>query len=139
MKIPTVVPVIVVDDINIAIDFYKKLGFCEEKNYSFTDEQGRLVHAHLTKDDSVLFLGVPDLSYNKGSLRAKRIEETKAVERGLGVTLIIQTDKLDDIYHLVKSKGLIILYEPTNEWYGDKVFLFLDPFGYEWKVSQSLT
>ena len=51
---------------------------------------------------------------------------------------MLQTDNLDSIYKMVQKEGLNILYEPTDEWYGDKVFLFLDPFGYEWKVSQPL-
>jgi uncharacterized glyoxalase superfamily protein PhnB len=28
--------------------------------------------------------------------------------------------------------------EPIDEFYGDRVFMFLDPDGYEWKVSQTI-
>lgn len=138
MKIPSLIPVLVVDDIKEAITFYALLGFTEEKQYSFANENGCLVHAHLYKDDSVLFLGLPNQSYNKETARAKSIETSAIAARGLGITLIIQTQHLDGIYSKVKEKGLSILYEPANEWYGDKVFLFIDPFGYEWKVSQKL-
>jgi uncharacterized glyoxalase superfamily protein PhnB len=138
MKVPSLIPVLMVDDIRDAIAFYLLLGFSEDKQYTFADENGSLVHAHLHKDGSVLFLGLPDRSYNKVSERAKRVETSTVVERGLGLTMIIQTQNLDEIYGMVKKRGLPILYEPANEWYGDKVFLFIDPFGYEWKVSQAL-
>jgi uncharacterized glyoxalase superfamily protein PhnB len=26
----------------------------------------------------------------------------------------------------------------VDEFYGDRVFMFLDPFGYEWKISQPI-
>lgn len=74
MKVPSLIPVLVVDDIKEAIAFYTLLGFSEEMQYSFADENGCLVHAHLYKDDGVIFLGLPDRSYNKEIERAKRIE-----------------------------------------------------------------
>ena len=36
----------------------------------------------------------------------------------------------------LQEKGVKILSEPADEYYGDRVFFFLDPFGYEWKASQ---
>ena len=40
------------------------------------------------------------------------------------------------IYEMVRDRKLEILAEPVDEFYGDRVFFFLDPFGYEWKISQ---
>lgn len=137
-KTPAVIPVIAVDDIRQAISFYQRLGFNEEQAFSFADENGRLVHAHLCKDESVIFLGLRNISYYKSNPRAERIEKAHPAALGLGITLILQTDSLNEIYDVVKKAGLHILYEPTDEWYGDRVFLFVDPFGYEWKVSQPI-
>lgn len=136
--IPAVVPVIAVDNVSKAIEFYEQLGFSEVKEFSFSDENGQLVHAHLKKDGSVLFLGRIGVSYYEGDARARRIRTATVAERGLGVTMILQTDNLDKLYETAKSHDLEILYGPADEYYGDRVFLFLDPFGYEWKVSQSL-
>jgi uncharacterized glyoxalase superfamily protein PhnB len=136
MKIPSVVPVIVVDDIRDGIAFYQLLGFREEKAFSFADDTGRLVHAHLTKGDAAIFLGVPGASYFADNPRSGRIEKAGRSDRGLGVTFILQTDDLDGVYKTIRNEKLEILYEPAQEWYGDRVFLFVDPFGYEWKVSQ---
>lgn len=139
MEIPSLIPVIVVDDVKKAISFYGRLGFAEEKEYTFADETGAMVHAQLRKGDSVLFLGPRGISYYEGKPRAKQVSLADPSERGLGVTFILQTTDLDDVVEFVKAEGLEILYGPADEWYGDRVFLFLDPFGYEWKVSQPLT
>jgi PhnB protein len=135
MEIPTLIPVIIVEDIKKAINFYSKLGFAEEKEYTFADDTGALVHAQLRQQDSVLFLGRRGVSYYKGS-RADQIKDAHPSERGLGVTFILQTNDLERIHKIVKDEKLTSLYGPADEWYGDRVFLFLDPFGYEWKVSQ---
>ena len=137
METPTLIPVIVVEDIQKAIVFYSKLGFAEEKEYTFPDDTGAIVHAQLRKESSVFFLGKHGVTYYKGP-RADTINTTSSAERGLGVTFVLQTDDLDGIFKIVRDEKLTILYEPTDEWYGDRVFLFLDPFGYEWKVSQPL-
>jgi uncharacterized glyoxalase superfamily protein PhnB len=137
MRIPTVVPVIVVDDIRDGIAFYQRLGFREEKAFSVADDTGRLVHAHLSRADSAIFLGVPSVSYFPDKPRSMRIENAGRTDRGLGVTFMLQTDDLDAVYNMVRNEDLEILSEPAQEWYGDRVFLFVDPFGYEWKVSQA--
>ncbi len=138
IKIPAVIPVLSVDDVRKAINFYRQPGFSEQIEFSYTDETGKLIHAHLYKDESVLFPGLSDISYYEGNPRSKRIKKAKPSERGLGVTMILLTDDLGGIYNIVKKQGLEGLYQPANEYYGDRVFLFVDPFRYEWTVSQPL-
>lgn len=45
---------------------------------------------------------------------------------------------LATVYQSVRAAGLEILLEPMNEFYGDRVVMFLDPNGYEWKISQTI-
>jgi PhnB protein len=137
MEVPSLIPVVVVGDVKEAIDFYTKLGFVEEKDYTFADETGAIVHAQLHKGDSVLFLGRTGVSYYADQ-RADRVKSADRAARGLGVIFILQTDNLEAVVKMVKAEHLEILYGPADEWYGDKVCLFLDPFGYEWKASQPL-
>jgi uncharacterized glyoxalase superfamily protein PhnB len=99
-------------------------------------ENGELVHAHLSKDDSWLFLGLLGMTYYERHERAGLIKDGLASHRGLGTTMIVQVQNVDEVYSRLRAKGVEILCEPTNEFYGDRVFLFLDPFGYEWTVSQ---
>ena len=134
--IPSFIPVLAVDDVTEAIAFYSQLGFAEE--FSLPNPQGQLVHAHLRKGDSVLFLGRLDVSHYAGHRRAELINNSQAAHRGIGITLILQVENLSTLYQFVLEKGLAVLSEPHDEYYGDHVFFFLDPFGYEWKISQAI-
>ena len=134
--IPTVIPVLAVEDIEAALVFYAQLGFHLE--FSIPDATGRLVHAHLCKGGSVIFLGRKEVSHYAGQPRAEALRNSRPAERGMGITLILQVDDLTPIYDFVRSQSLEVLAEPQDEYYGDRVFFFLDPFGYEWKVSQPL-
>jgi uncharacterized glyoxalase superfamily protein PhnB len=41
-------------------------------------------------------------------------------------------------YEAVRAAGRQVLLEPVDEFHGDRVFMFLDPDGYEWKISQPI-
>ena len=137
LKVPPLVPVLAVEQVTEAVAFYRDLGFSEV--YTIPDEGGELVHAHLRKGDSVLFLGRLDVSHYPNHPRAGTIKRSSAGQRGIGTTLILQTQDLAAVYEFARGKGLQILSEPADEYYGDRVFFFIDPFGYEWKISQPIS
>lgn len=137
LKVPPLVPVLAVEHVAEAVAFYTELGFSEV--YSIPDESGEIVHAHLRKGDSVMFLGRLDVSHYPNHPRAETIKGSSARQRGIGTTLILQTEDLVADYELVQGKGLEILAAPTDEYYGDRAFFFVDPFGYEWKISQPIS
>ena len=135
-SVPSVIPVLAVEDIQEAIAFYSRLGLKEV--FSIPDQSARLAHAHLRKGDSALFLGRTDVSHDPGHRRAETIKGSRSIERGIGITLILQVDNLASIYDFICREKLEVLAEPVDEYYGDRVFFFLDPFGYEWKISQPI-
>ncbi len=135
-KISTLTPVLTVDPIEDALEFYKELGFSEV--FAIPDENGGVVHSHLRNGESALFLGRPDISHYPGKPRAVMISSSTAERRGTGVTMLLQVDALEEIYEVVRRRKLEVLAEPVDEFYGDRVFFFLDPFGYEWKISQPI-
>jgi uncharacterized glyoxalase superfamily protein PhnB len=134
--VPSVIPVLAVEDIQEAKAFYSHLGFSEV--FSIPDQSAKLAHAHLRKGDSALFLGRTDVSHYPGHRRVETIKGSRASERGIGITLILQVDNLASVYDFVCREQLEVLAEPVDEYYGDRVFFFLDPFGYEWKISQPI-
>jgi PhnB protein len=134
--VPTVIPVLAVEHIQKAIAFYSQLGFSEV--FSIPDQSGKLAHAHLRKGDSALFLGRLDVSHYEGHRRAETISGSRSIGRGIGITLILHVDNLASVYDFVRREKLEVLAEPLDEYYGDRVFFFLDPFGYEWKISQPI-
>jgi uncharacterized glyoxalase superfamily protein PhnB len=135
-SVPSVIPVLAVEDIQKAIAFYSHLGFSEV--FSIPDRNAKSVHAHLRKGDSALFLGRTDVSHYQAHRRAETIKGSGLIDRGIGITMILQVDDLASVYEFVCREKLEVLAEPVDEYYGDRVFFFLDPFGYEWKISQPI-
>jgi uncharacterized glyoxalase superfamily protein PhnB len=122
-----------VEDIEQASHFYEKLGFGREMTISGPD--GRLAFAMLVCGSGVLLLGPLGEPHYVNEPRAEQIRKGP---RGLGVTLILHVPDLQKVYGVVKEAHLEILLEPVDEFYGERVFMFLDPHGYEWKISQTI-
>ncbi len=55
-----------------------------------------------------------------------------------GIVVNLNVPDLDKIYDAAIKNNLTILLEPVEEYYGDKVFMFPDKDGYEWKISQMI-
>jgi uncharacterized glyoxalase superfamily protein PhnB len=125
--------VLAVEDLERASLFYQKLGFQQEM--ALQGDDGQLVHVTLRFGPNILLLGRLSVTHYTNEVRARAIG---AGPRGLGVTLLIVVPDLQAVYDAVKGACLEILLEPVDEFYGDRVFMFLDPFGYEWKIAQTI-
>jgi len=122
-----------VRDMEQAIKFYETLGF--RLDTALPGSDGQLTVAFLTFGSSMMLLGRLDELHYEDKVRARKIRKGP---RGLGVTLTLLVPDLQKVYNAVKKAGLEILLEPVDEFYGDRVFMFLDPDGYEWKISQTI-
>ena len=56
--------------------------------------------------------------------------------RGLGVKLNLRVADLASAYRSCRAAGCTITSEPREEFWGERVFTFLDPFGYEWELAE---
>ena len=122
-----------VKDIEQASRFYQMLGF--QQQFALPRADGQLAIAILNYGSSTLLLGRLDELHYEHKVRARRIRKGP---HGLGVTLTLLVPDLQTVYQAVKEAGLEILLEPVEEFYGDRVFMFLDSDGYEWKISQTI-
>ena len=122
-----------VTDIKQAIKFYEKLGFVLQSSLPRSD--GQLTVAFLSFETSMMLLGRKDELHYENAVRAKQV---RAGPHGLGIVLTLRVSDLEEVYRAVKRAGAKIMMEPEDEFYGDRVFMFLDPDGYEWKVSQTI-
>jgi uncharacterized glyoxalase superfamily protein PhnB len=125
--------VLLVADIEQASRFYQALGFQQES--ALPNSSGQLTIAFLHFGSSTLRLGRLDELHYENKVRGKQILKGP---HGLGVVLTLLIPDLAKVYNAVKEVGLEILLEPVDEFYGDRVFMFLDPDGYEWKISQTI-
>jgi uncharacterized glyoxalase superfamily protein PhnB len=132
-EVPQMMAALAVDDIEQASDFYEELGFGQEMTISGPD--GRLAFAFLVSGSAALLLGPLGEPHYVNEPRAEKLRKGS---RGLGVTLILHVPTLQKVYDAVREARLEILLEPVDEFYGERVFMFLDPHGYEWKISQTI-
>src|SRR5262245_18451838 len=122
-----------VNDIEQASRFYQTLGF--QQQFALPRADGQLTLAVLNFGASILLLGRLDELHYEHAVRARKIRKGP---HGLGVTLTLLVPDLHKVYTAVRKAGLEILLEPIDEFYGDRVFMLLDPDGYEWKMSQTI-
>jgi PhnB protein len=122
-----------VADIPAASAFYRRLGFVETGSYPGAD--GRTVVAFLAHGTSVLLLGNRSELHYENAGRAALYREGPV---GLGAVVTLRVPDLEAVHRAVKEAGVRIMMEPADEFYGDRVFMFLDPDGYEWKISQTI-
>ena len=123
-----------VKDIEQASRFYQKtLGF--QQQFALPRADSQLTLAVLKYGSSMLLLGRLDELHYEHKVRARKIRKGP---HGLGITLTLLVPDLQKAYKAVKKARAPILLEPVDEFYGDRVFMFLDPDGYEWKISQTI-
>ena len=126
--------VVSVRNINEASRFYQKvLGF--ELQFTLPRADGELDLAVLRSGASMLLLGRLDQLHYEHETRARLIRQGP---HGLGITMTLLVPDVDKVYDAARKAGVEILLAPTDEFYGDRVFMFIDPDGYEWKVSQTI-
>lgn len=123
-----------VKDIHQASQFYQKtLGF--QQQFALPRADGQLTLAVLNFGSSTLLLGRLDELHYEHKVRARKIRKGPY---GLGITLTLLVADLEKVYKAVKKAGVEILLEPMEEFYGDRVFMFVDAEGYEWKISETI-
>src|SRR5262249_12778624 len=96
---------------------------------------GQLTLAVLNFGASTLLLGRLDELHYEHEVRGRKIRKGP---HGLGGTLALLVRDLHKVYTAVQKAGLESTLDPTDEFYGDRVFMLLDPDGYEWKISQTI-
>lgn len=122
-----------VDDVTAAQDFYAGLGF--NAVAQVPDEHGRPLLAILEHDgfhlivESLTGVPMPD---------SPRERNTQNGPRGLGVAIGFGADDLDAVYRYCIEHGCEITCEPMDEAWGDRVFSFVDPFGFEWEPTHPI-
>ncbi len=127
--ITTVIPYIVVKDAEAAIAFYiAAFGATEE--FRMTDpSDGRIGHAELKIGDSIVMLAdeYPDF----GALCPDTIG-------GSPVTLHLSTKAVDEDLAQAVGAGATVLRAATDQSFGERNAMVLDPFGHRWTLSQTM-
>ena len=121
-----VIPYLTYDDAPAAADFIcRAFGFTERMR--MPGPEGLLMHAELVFGDSVLMLSsaMPDMG----------IASPKNLPAVHGNVTVYMAD-VDAHYQQAKSAGATILEEPTDMFWGDRLYRAADPEGHNWTFMQ---
>jgi PhnB protein len=122
---PRVSPYLIVDDASAAIDFYSSvLGATERMRMDGPD--GRIGHAELEIGDSVVMLADEHPEMNARGPRSVG---------GTPVSLMVYVEDVDDVFRRALDAGAKEVRPVENQFYGDRLGAFEDPFGHEWNVA----
>ncbi len=122
---PQVTPYLCVDGAKAAIEFYTNvLGATERMHMPGPD--GKIGHAELELGDSLIMLAdeYPEMG----------VRGPKAVG-GTPVTIMIYVEDADAVFDAAVAAGATSLRPVENQFYGDRIGQFEDPFGHRWSVA----
>ncbi len=128
-SVMSVTPHIIAKNAEAAIAFYKA-AFGAEEIFRMTDPaDGRIGHAELRFGESVVMLAdeYPDF----GAVSPDTIG-------GSPVTLHLATSAVDAHADSAVRHGATLLRAPTDQSFGERTALVLDPFGHRWMLSQAI-
>jgi PhnB protein len=122
---PQVTPYLAVDGANRAIEWYSTV-FGARERMRMGAPDGKVGHAELELGDSLLMLAdeFPEMG----------MRSPKAVG-GTPVTISLYVDDVDGVFERAVQGGAKPLRQVENQFYGDRVGSFEDPFGHRWSVA----
>ena len=112
-------PMISVESVDRERTFYvEKLGFSHMMGMLGKD--GQLDFCTVTLGGAKVMLQRPQ----------QRVEGTNATASKRPVELYIEVDNVNDYHDQVKKRGVQISDPLADQWWGDRTFTVMDPFGY---------
>ena len=119
-----VTPYLIIDGANAAIDFYKDV-FGARERMRMPSPGGRVGHAELELGDSLIMLA--DEHPESGAQSPKSVG-------GTPVTINLYVEDVDSVFERAVEAGAKSLRAPENQFYGDRMGQFEDPFGHRWSI-----
>ncbi len=126
IEYPTLCPSLTVNDAVRAIDFYKT-AFGAVELFRLTDpDSGKIGHAELTINGSMLMLADEYPEFNKSATTLG----------GSPVKLSLKVDDVDAAFEKALAAGATVVRPPADQFYGHRCANVLDPFGHEWMMAK---
>lgn len=120
-----IIPYLIVKNANGAIKFYQELFDAKELYRLSTNDI--ISHAELIIQDSKIMLA--DENLNMGLKSPNTIG-------GTPITLVLFVTNVDDIFNkaIKMNANVKIVRQVENQFYGDRMGEFIDPFGIQWSI-----
>jgi uncharacterized glyoxalase superfamily protein PhnB len=126
---PTVVPALFYGDPWTALDWLEK-AFGFQRSMVITDMEGKLAHSEMRCGDGLFYIGSEwaDYTVSPASVSGKN---TQTIHVHL-------KDGLDAHCERARAAGAVIVREPEDQFYGDRVYSAMDPQGHVWTFGQTV-
>jgi uncharacterized glyoxalase superfamily protein PhnB len=119
-----IAPYLLYEDAAAAVEFLTR-AFGLRERLRVPTEEGRVSHAELELDGSLLMLGEPGPDY-----QAPRSAGTRHA------IVHVYVDDVDAHFARARDAGATILEEPADQPYGDRRYAAEDPEGHQWFFAQ---
>jgi PhnB protein len=126
---PWLTPYLTVPDPGTAVEFYKN-AFGFEVRLQVAHPDGGVEHAEVAYNGAVIMLGPESEEH---TARAPMTTGTPSP-----VGLYLYTERLLDRYEQAIAAGAETISEPSVMFWGDRVFVVADPWGYKWTFAQNV-
>ncbi|WP_406864639.1 VOC family protein [Streptomyces sp. HUAS MG47] len=125
---PRITPYLCIDGAAAAIDFYVSVLGAEEKT-RMPAPGGKIGHAEIALGNSIVMLAdeYPDMDFRS----------PKAIG-GTPLMLHAYVEDVDAVFAKALAQGARELRPVRDEFYGDRVGQFEDPFGHRWSVASHI-
>lgn len=122
---PRVSPHLSIAGAAAAIDFYASVfGATERMRMAMPD--GTIAHAEIDIGGSIIMIGdeVPG-----------GVDHSPKTLGGSPVALFVYVGDVDDVFERALEAGAQAVRSPSDQFYGDRVAMFDDPFGHRWNIA----
>ena len=131
-------PNLIVRNAAEAVAFYERV-FGAEQLYVSRLPNGRVLHAQMRVGESVFLvseenMGMPEAQF----ARFERGMRTRSPQTLGGTSCVIElyVEDVEETFRRALDAGAKTKMPPTDQFYGDRVGQFEDPFGHVWGVGQ---
>jgi uncharacterized glyoxalase superfamily protein PhnB len=124
---PRITPYLFYNDVRTAIDWLEKTFGFEPKGEPIDMGNG-MVHAEMGFMDGFLMMGSPNEEHGGGM--------SPSDLPGIHQSLYLYVDDVDAHFQQAKSAGATILTEPSDMFWGDRMYAVKDLEGHQWSFAQ---
>lgn len=121
----TINVILIVKDAQQALKFYNSAFGAEITLKLIDPKNGKVVHAEMRIEDTIIMVAEEDLSYYKSP-------ETSG---GTGVVIKLYTGDVEGVYENAVNAGAEEVRPIEEQFYGDRAGMVRDPFGHQWIIA----
>lgn len=123
---PRVTPYLIVDGAAEAIAFYEQVLGAQRRGEAMQAPDGKIGHAEIEIGDSLVMLA--DESPDAGALAPGTVG-------GTPVTIHVYVEDVDAVFAKAIEQGASERRAVSDQFYGDRLGMFTDPWGHVWSVA----